>query len=198
MHGLWMRGLSMRWHAGRLAAAGFRPELFDYASVTVDPERAIPRLVDVLSRASCHVVGHSLGGVLALSTLRRHAGLPVSRVVCLGSPLCGSAVARDAGGGPWRRMTVGRSAPVLQRGCPEMPDGIEVGMVAGDRPLGLGQLFGRVEGPHDGTVALAETRPPGLRDHVVVPASHSGLLFSVPAARQVLSFLQTGRFLHAA
>jgi hypothetical protein len=95
-------------------------------------------------------------------------------------------------------MTVGKSAALLQKGCPELPSGAEVGMVAGDRPLGLGQLFGHVEGPHDGTVALAETRPPGLQDHVVVSASHSGLLFSVEASRQTLQFLETGRFLHAA
>lgn len=187
----------MRWHAARLAGAGFLPESFDYASVLADPERAVPRLASCLSRAPCHVLGHSLGGVLALSTLRRHPQIRVGRVVCLGSPLCGSAVARDAGGRPWRAMTVGRSAVLLQQGCPEMPAGIEVGMVAGDRPLGLGQFFGHVEGPHDGTVAVAETRPPGLCDHIVVPASHSGLLFSSPAARQVANFLETGRFLHA-
>ncbi|TWR37992.1 hypothetical protein FQJ95_16330 [Xanthomonas vasicola] len=43
-------------------------------------------------------------------------------------------------------------------------------------------------------VALAETRLPGLRDHCVVRASHSGLLRSPEAAAQALAFLRTGRF----
>ncbi|NIJ89326.1 hypothetical protein FHR49_002127 [Xanthomonas campestris] len=44
------------------------------------------------------------------------------------------------------------------------------------------------------TVALAETRLPGLRDHCVVQASHSGLLRSPEAARQALAFLRNGHF----
>ena len=36
----------------------------------------------------------------------------------------------------------------------------------------------------DGTVAVSETRIPGLSRHVTVAASHSGLVFSPDAARQ--------------
>jgi hypothetical protein len=67
-------------------------------------------------------------------------------------------------------------------------------MVAGSRPLGLGQFLGHFDGPSDGTVAVAETRLDGLADHVVVPASHTGLVFSAQAARQAIAFLGTGRF----
>lgn len=198
LHGLWMRSLSMRWQAARLARAGFEPEFFDYASILRDPEHAEPRLARLLARAPTHVVAHSLGGVLALDTLRRHPGLPVARVVCIGSPLCGSGVARDAAGRALRPLTVGRSAALLERGCDPVPPGLQVGMVAGDLPLGLGQLFGRVHGPHDGTVSLSETQAAGLHDHVVVHASHTGLLFSSAAARQVAGFLEAGRFLQRA
>ena len=69
-------------------------------------------------------------------------------------------------------------------------------MVAGRVPHGLGALFGQFDGEHDGTVAVAETRLPGLADHVVVDASHSGLLFSGAAAAQTLAFFQDGRFRH--
>jgi pimeloyl-ACP methyl ester carboxylesterase len=198
LHGLWMRGLSMRWHAAKLAAAGFATECFDYASIFSEPASAAPRLAELLSRGETHVVAHSLGGLLVLDTLQQRPGLPVRRLVCLGTPLCGSGVARDIGLRPWAPLTLGRSAALLQRGCRVLPPGIEVGMVAGDRPMGLGQWLGRVEGRHDGTVAVAETRPEGLRDHVVVRASHSGLLFSREAARQVAHFLDQGRFLHPA
>ncbi|HSM10829.1 MAG TPA: alpha/beta hydrolase, partial [Lysobacter sp.] len=55
---------------------------------------------------------------------------------------------------------------------------------------------GGIRGDSDGTVAVAETRLSGLADHVVVAASHSGLLFSAAASRQAIAFLRTGRFQH--
>jgi hypothetical protein len=77
-----------------------------------------------------------------------------------------------------------------------LPAGIDVGMIAGCVPRGLGGLFAGFRGDHDGTVAVAETRVPGLADHVVVRASHSGLLFSDAVARQAAHFLRHGRFDH--
>lgn len=69
-------------------------------------------------------------------------------------------------------------------------------MVAGSVPRGLGGLFAAFDGVHDGTVALAETRMDGLADHVVVPASHSGLILSEATAAQVVAFLRAGQFQH--
>ena len=43
-------------------------------------------------------------------------------------------------------------------------------------------------------MAVAETRLPGITDHCVVAASHSGLLFSSEAAAQTVAFLRHGRF----
>ena len=69
-----------------------------------------------------------------------------------------------------------------------------VGMVAGNVARGLGRLITRFHGQSDGTVALEETRLPGLAAHCVVPASHTGLVFSTHAARQAAHFLREGRF----
>ena len=52
----------------------------------------------------------------------------------------------------------------------------------------------RFDGPHDGTVSVDETRSPALADHIVVQASHSGLLLSTDAMRQTAGFLRHGRF----
>src|SRR3546814_14178968 len=77
------------------------------------------------------------------------------------------------------------------------PPGPEVGMIAGSLPHGLGGLLARFEGDNDGTVLVEETRSPQLADHVVVAASHSGLLFSAEAIAQTVAFLGTGRFRHS-
>ena len=60
--------------------------------------------------------------------------------------------------------------------------------------MGFGQFLGGFKGPNDGTVAVAETQIEGVVDHLVVPASHAGLLMSAEAARQTANFLREGRF----
>ena len=71
-------------------------------------------------------------------------------------------------------------------------------MVAGNLQRGLGGAITRLPGPHDGTVAVEETRVPGLAAHVVVEASHSGLIFSREAASHAARFLREGRFAETA
>ena len=44
-------------------------------------------------------------------------------------------------------------------------------------------------------MALEETRLPGLAAHCRVHSSHTGLVFSAEAARQVVAFLRNGTFL---
>ena len=67
-------------------------------------------------------------------------------------------------------------------------------MIAGDVARGIGRLLGAVGAESDGTVGLDETRLPGLAAHCRVNASHTGLVFSAQAARQVAAFLRDGAF----
>ena len=64
----------------------------------------------------------------------------------------------------------------------------------GRSPIGLGAVLTHIEGEHDGTVAVAETRLPGLVDHCVIDTNHTGLLLSADVAKLTASFLRAGRF----
>lgn len=196
IHGLWLRGFTLGPLGRRLRAAGLEPHTVDYASVRHGPERAAERVARRLADAGApvHLVGHSLGGLVALKALSLSGPGQVGRVVCLGTPLAGSAAAR--GLLRWRLggALLGRARPFLEHGVGSVAGHVAVGMVAGTRALGLGRFFGAGPGPSDGTVAVAETRVPGLAGHVEVHTSHTGLLFSADAARHVAAFLQTGRF----
>jgi pimeloyl-ACP methyl ester carboxylesterase len=194
LHGLWMPGLAMLLLARRLKACGFAAQTCGYHSIVGGPDSAVPRLAAFLRRAPCDVVAHSLGGLVALETLTRHPDLPVRRLVCLGTPLAGSGAASRLGRWPLASLWMGRSAELLRRGCATWPGNLQVGMVAGRIPRGLGAFVAGFDELHDGTVSVSETRVPGLADHVVVGASHSGLMFSDEAARQVAEFLEHGRF----
>ena len=188
----------MRWLARGLAAGGFQVRCLGYAGVLGGPQAALPALLRAMRGADA-VVAHSLGGLMTLEALQAAAGngeldaMP-ARVVCLGSPLAGSSV---ASGLQRRRLgfALGRSRDLLLRGAALAWAGnVQVGSVAGDRARGVGRALGGFSGPSDGTVLVEETRWPGLADHVVVPASHSGLLMSAPALAQVVRFLREGRF----
>ncbi len=196
LHGIWMVGATMRWLAARLRAEGYAPEIFGYHSLVGGPQAAVPKLLSMLRTGDpAHLVGHSLGGLVAMQALAEGGDdLPVGRVVCLGTPLCGSGAARVLARNPLTALYMGRSASLLQQGCTTWPPGHAVGMIAGRVPHGLGALLARFQGEHDGTVSVEETRAPGLSDHVVVDASHSGLLLSREAAVLAVQFLEHGRF----
>jgi len=196
VHGLWMRSLTMRWLATRLRSRGFEPRMFGYYSLLQDTDAVVARLADALrEQPRTHVVAHSLGGLLALRAAERIGAGGMGRVVCLGSPLAGSsAAATIAARLPAGAQLVGHNRALLEAGVDHVPDGIEVGAIAGCVPHGLGGFVARFDGEHDGSVAVAETRLPGLADHAVVRASHSGLLFSDAAVRQAAIFLREGRF----
>lgn len=195
VHGLWNAKLWLTPLAWRLRGAGLEVRGFGYPSIVGGAEAAVEALIGHLRQSpALDLVGHSLGGLIALEALRRAPSLPVRRVVCLGSPLCGSQVARSLGRHRPVAWVLGRSRAMLEAGCPPWQGQAQVGMVAGDRARGAGRLVARFDGPSDGTVAVAETRLPGLAGHCTVPASHTGLVFSRPAATQALAFLRHGRF----
>ena len=197
LHGLWMPPAAMAWHARQLRAAGYAPELFGYDSIGGGPAAAVPALVACLYEPA-HIVAHSLGGLIAARALEREPGLPVARMVCLGTPFAGSAAATGMARLPWLRRWLGRSAPLLRRGCHSWEASTELGVIAGSSGHGLGRFFGRLSGANDGTVAISETLVPGAVDHIVLPTSHSGMLLSPAVARQIIAFLRSGHFIRAA
>lgn len=188
----------MRPLGARLQKEGITPHFFGYNSITEGSEEGITSLRDTIEKIGpTHLVGHSLGGLMALALLERHPNLPVQRVVCLGSPLCGSAAARNIAMLPGGARMLGQSRAILDSGFKEAMQAKEIGMIAGDKPIGLGCLIGKIARPHDGSVGLDETRLPGLTDHVVIHASHTGMNFSPEAARLTMHFLNHGRFSQA-
>lgn len=200
LHGIWMRGITMLPLARRLRAAGFSVETIDYPSVVgawTDTAARLCRHWHGLAGNTVHVVGHSLGGMLAAQVAEEQKELPRGRLVCLGSPLNGSAAASRLLRLPGGRWLMGQSAPVLDRGLAKWSGTRPLGIIAGNKPLGLGGLIGGLPRPHDGTVSVEETRLAGADAHVIVETSHTGLLFSAEVAALTASFLREGRFVAA-
>lgn len=201
LHGIWMRGITLWPLARRLRAAGHAVETLDYASVSGGVDAAAARVRErmrAIDADAVHLVGHSLGALVAVEAVRDARGLPPGRVVGLGAPLRGSAAARGVAGMPGGRWLLGGSADALVDGIAAWNGARPIGVIAGCLPLGLGFALARLGAPHDGTVAVEETRLSGIADHCTVMASHSGLLFSADAASLTIGFLRSGRFGSAA
>ncbi|MCB1640473.1 MAG: alpha/beta fold hydrolase [Xanthomonadales bacterium] len=194
LHGLWMRRPAMWALARCLRQAGYVPEPHPYATILgdlIDERRRLAQHWASLG-PRVHVIGHSLGGHLALATATAFAAqLPPGRIICLASPLAGSSVARQLRQHAWGRPLMGRAGPVLTAAV-SVPAGREVASIAGQRRFGAGSWLAQLDSPHDGTVSVAETRIDGLAAHTVIPASHSGIVFSQRVQQLCLNFLREG------
>jgi pimeloyl-ACP methyl ester carboxylesterase len=206
VHGMWMPGREMAYLRRHLAKHhGIDGHLFSYPSVrgTLDEnaELLASYVQDRRNGRRVHLVGHSLGGVLLLRMLALHAQAPVERAVCIGSPLRGSRAAIDLSRHDWGKSILGKSIADGVTGQPasDWAGGVtgrhEIGIIAGTVAAGLGRLVTSFDGPSDGTVAVSETKLAGVKDHVCVATSHSGLVLSRKVAEQVAAFLCHGKFL---
>jgi 8-oxo-dGTP pyrophosphatase MutT (NUDIX family) len=198
-HGLWMPGVETLLLRRRLDAVGFRSQLFRYRTVSDDLDEnaaALARCVERTPGDTVHVVGHSLGGVVAVYMLQTRRPARAGRVVCLGSPLRGTHSGMRLARFRWGAGLTGRSiGDLLARGGLEPWSGTtDLGVIAGDLPLGFGLLLGPLPKPHDGVVAVEETRLEGATDHLVVSLSHLALVLSRRVAAETAHFLRHGRF----
>ena len=198
LHGLWMTGAEMSLLRRRLRMAGFLVDQFRYSTMAHGLGHNTERLAHRIQEYNhpVHLIGHSLGGVLALQTLRRYPDLNVAKVVCLGSPLLDAAAGRRFHQSRSARMILGKTLPEavysqpLERWNGKQP----VGVIAGTGGLGLGRLVTRLPKPNDGMVTLAETCLPGITDHLTVRSGHTGLILSEKVASQCVAFIRNGKF----
>jgi pimeloyl-ACP methyl ester carboxylesterase len=197
VHGLWMNGLAMLPLAWGLERCGFTVARYGYQSVRRGLEENARRLAAVCERAGTplHLVGHSLGGLVIMAMMRAYPHIAVRRVVLIGTPYVDSAAARGMARFGWSRGLLGQTIQDWLRGPrPQVPHGVEVGIVAGDTSIGLGRVFVILAAPNDGVVMVDETRIPGAADSIVMHISHSAMLVSSIVARAVCAFLKNGRF----
>ncbi|AGA35014.1 probableacetyltransferase/hydrolase [Thioalkalivibrio nitratireducens DSM 14787] len=198
IHGWHLTGVEMWPLRRRLQRHGFEVHAFRYRSRRETPEQAARCLRVFLERIPgevIHLVAHSLGGMVvrhlfALAPVQRPG-----RIVMLGAPLAGSrSAARMAGtraGRWWLGAALDRG---LVGGSPAL-QGRRIGMIAGNRGLGVGSLLpGTLPRPNDGTVAVDETYGPEVVHHLEVPYGHFRLLLAGPVADAVVRFLEQGEF----
>lgn len=202
VHGLWMHGVVFRLLRRRLARDGFATTTWSYPSVRTGLAANALALSDFLRSIDAdtiHVVGHSLGGIVTLSALSAHRDPRVHRVVLMGSPNRGSLSGHTIMRMPGLCALVGESMREwLGTTTAQKLDGLELGVIAGSRSIGLVGTLVKLPTPNDGVVTVDEARHEFANDTITLPVNHTEMLFSRSCADQVAAFLRTGHFEHAA
>jgi pimeloyl-ACP methyl ester carboxylesterase len=203
LHGLWLHGHESVLLRHRLQhSCGFDVRVFRYPSVSATMAEVTARLQAFITRHApeeLHLIGHSLGGLIAYRFLERFPEQPPGRVVFLGTPAVASRAASEVSRMHWARPLLGHcvAEELLAVRRREWTNPRDLGIIAGTVALGLGQLFVEFDEPSDGSVAVSETRLPGATAHLTLPVNHFGMLLSERVARETGSFLARGHFSHA-
>ncbi len=191
VHGLAGHRLLMAPLALRLRAAGLRTRNWGYRSLSqgiaqhADRFReALDSLTSDASVQRVHIVAHSMGAIITRQALLH--GLPdkLGRIVMLGPPNYGSPVAtRIEPVVGWLSRTPGQLSDRPDSWVNCLPDNlaeqVEVGLIIAGG---------------DWVVEPQSTLLPGIRESIVIPGMHTGILFKAITARAIVRFVRLGSF----
>ena len=151
-----------------------------------------------------HFVGHSFGGILIRGLLAQHPEWNKGRCVMLGTPNKGTKTATFMLSHWWFKYFVPKVTADLKPGSelmnslpePEIETGIIAGNVKHSIVIPVSWYYKRAteDAPGDGVVELSNTQCDNMTDFIVMPLHHSFMTWDDQLVKQVLHFIQQGRF----
>lgn len=206
LHGILRSKYSMAGLERAFRREGYNTLNIDYPSrrfsIRQLADRIAPRVHRFANKLDgrVHCVTHSMGGLIVRALLKRHRPANLGRVVMLGPPNKGSE-ATDFWKNIWLYKTLYGPAGQEMATGPEGPAGwgdtadYPLGVIAGDRTVDFFHSS-LIKGKDDGKVSVESTRMPGMADHIVLPATHSLMMYNPKVVHQTLHFIEHGRFDH--
>ncbi len=160
---------------------------------------AITPALEQCSNRQFNFVTHSLGGILLRHYLSTRDIPDLHRVVMLGPPNQGSEVVDSMKDVPGFNFINGKAGRQLGTGESSIPNQLgradfDVGIIAGSRSINF-ILSYLIPGIDDGKVSVERTKIEGMNDHIVIPTTHTFMMSNKHVIRQVVYYLNHGKFL---
>ena len=162
-----------------------------------------PAIKECESNTKIHFVTHSLGGILVRQYLSQHEVKSLGNVVMLGPPNNGSEIVdrfKSSEISKWFFTKVnGPAGEQLGTGNEHVPTALgavnfNLGVIAGN--VSYSPVFSKaIDGEDDGKVSVESSKIAGMKDHIVLPVSHTFMMRSDEVVKQVKHFLKEGVFL---
>jgi len=145
-------------------------------------------------------VTHSMGGIIVRYIATQEHPFKIGRVVMLSPPNKGSEVV-DTLGGLWLfRAINGPAGLQLSTSNESMPNALgepdfELGIITGNKSINL-ILSSMIDGVDDGKVSIESAKLEGMKDFLVIEATHPFIMKNNVAIEQTKYFLKNARFKH--
>lgn len=203
LHGIVRSSSHMEPLAERLVKEGFDVINLDYPStdhtlseiITIVNKKLTPQLT---KDKPVHFIGYSMGGLVIRGILNQNRPENLGLVIQLASPNHGSEVA------DFLKKNVVYKAIYGPAGQELTTDSKHLHALLGNVDYDLGVIAGNasidpissyiIDGDDDGKVSIASTKIYGMKDHIVVDASHTFFPSNEDVHEQVVYFLRHKKF----
>lgn len=207
LHGIGMQGYVMKRIQHALTTDGYRVVNVSYPSRELPFEQLAGEYLPAqlqehgVARAPhLHFITHSMGSLIVRKLIHDARPANLGRVVMIGPPNHGSTAADEADEFALLRKYMGENLGRLGTGENSIagtlgPADFDLGIIAGNTTSVT--IFGRVlSGQNDGAVTVESARLEGMHDFIVVPYSHTAMLWRDEVVQQALTYLREGKFTH--
>lgn len=205
LHGIMRTYRSMRGIEKHLKQKGYEVINIDYPSrskrIEALSEEVYKTIAPFCNREDIKLsfIAHSMGGLVLQNMILNHPLNNLERFIMLSTPNSGSEVAdflknfifyQSLYGPAGQQLTTQEILPT-----PNFAQNTKVGIIAGNLCVDPFCYF-LLPRPHDGKVSVESTKVKGMHDHIVLPVSHSFMMFNPIVIKQISHFLKHGEFDH--
>jgi len=148
-----------------------------------------------------HFVTHSLGGIITRVLLSQFKPTNLGRVVMIAPPNKGTEVVDFLKRFKFFHRNFGQAGISLgtdKEGIIHKlePIDFELGVIAGNKTVDPWFSWFVLPGASDGKVTIESTKVEGMKDHIILPASHTYITKKQITALQAAHFIKYGEFRH--